>query len=239
MTYFTQPILSGTNVGQLLLQVPEGTTKSVGLSAWMAKPFGSVARDSNSVYWLSTSTAVATVSPAGMVTGVSQGDTITLFLKANPAYVPSGYHLWSGFRVRGDSIRVVVTPPPPPPPPPPFAVDSIWTTQQPITTPGPTAIYSSVSGAPSGTMYTLWVITDSRTPNVSDSVVVAGTTLNRSVSAGSYSLTFDVTPFLDGAAIGFRGVWSVPVCTGVSLYGSGDKGVVVPMAPQGCVPTEY
>lgn len=239
-TYFTQRILTGTNVSQLVLEVPQGTSKGVGLTGWMAKPFGAVVRDSNSVYWSTTNPAVATVSSSGVVNGVSQGDTVKLFLKANPGYVPSGYHLWTGFRVRGDSIRVVVTPPPPPPPPPPFAVDSIWTAQQPITTPGPTTVYSAVSGAPGGTLYTRWIITDSRTPNVSDSVVVGGTTLTRSVSAGSYSLTFDVTPFIDGTASGFRGVWSVPVCTGVSLHGgSGDKSVVTPMAPQGCVPTEY
>lgn len=232
-TYFSQPILSGTNVTPRSVALPEGTDATFTLTSWLAQPFGSASQTNSSVTWSSDNTSDVTVTQAGVATGVDSGGSAKLFLKGKSGSVPSGYHLWSGFALRGDSVTVTVTGPPP------FKVDSIWANPQPFTSPGWAYMYSAVSNAPSGTLKTRWIITDSRTPSVSDTVEVAGTTHYMNIAAGSYTLSFDVQPFIVGGAEGFRAYQSIPVCTGEALLGGGKSGGETTLVPEGCSETEY
>ncbi len=234
-TYFSQPILSGTNVNPRSVVLPEGTDTTFTLTSWLAQPFGSASQNNSSVTWSSNNTNAVTVTQAGIATGVDSGGSAKLFLKGKSGAVPSGYHLWSGFALRGDSVTVTVGGPPPPPP---FKVDSIWANPQPFTTPGWAYVYSAVSNAPSGTLKTRWIITDSRTPSVSDTIEVFGTTHYMDIGAGSYTLLYDVQPYIVGGAVGYRAYQSIPVCTGEALLGGGKTGGETMLGPEGCVPTE-
>ena len=187
----------------------------------VAKPTG------GAVVWRSTAPTIASHTGGGVFQGIAQG---TAYAAAQPSGAPSTKtRWWLPFKERGDSALLQVSAAPPPPPPPPFQVDSIGTDPMPITVATHHLFTARVVSPPSGTLSTLWIITDSRTPSVSDTATVIGTTLSRFVDAGSYSLSFTVRPIV-GSTSGFAATQVIPVCASPStdLGGGGGSTDAIP-----------
>lgn len=164
--------------------------------------------------------------PAGRLDHLGSGRFValaagTVWVAAGPSAGASAQtRWWLPFQERGDSIQVTVLAPPPPPPPPPFKVTSIAADEIPFQTVGLHQLVATVVSAP-GPVTTRWLIVDSRSPTVTDTVFVGGTTLTRWIDSGSYNLSFTARP-QSGSTIGFAAVQDIPVCTASSGGGSTD-----------------
>lgn len=186
---------------------------------YVAKP------TSGAVEWRSTTPTFAIHLGGGLFRGEAQG---TAYGAARPSGEPStNTRWWLPFKERGDSVALVVPAPPPPPDPPPtlpFQVDSIGTDQMPITVATSHLFTARVISAPPGSLTTIWIITDSRTPTVSDTVTVSGNTLWRSIDEGSYAISLTVRPVVGGVS-GFAAIQDIPVCATPDehLWGGGGK----------------
>ncbi len=135
---------------------------------------------------------------------------------------PNGYALWEPLETEGVSAALTVTAPAPPV----FKIDSIWSDSMPIRDPGVTTFFSRVVGAPGSPVSTRWIVTDSRTPTVSDTIWRAGwTTLDLMIDAGaSYAIGLRVRPHW-ALHIGLEYSQDIPVCTGSgsALRWSGEE----------------
>ncbi|MDX2208377.1 MAG: hypothetical protein SFU57_12120 [Gemmatimonadales bacterium] len=164
--------------------------------------------------------------PAGRLQHLGGGSFVatgagTVWVAAGPSAPASAQtRWWLPFKERGDSIQISVQAPPPPPPPPPFKVTSIAADEMPFQTTGFHQIVATVVSAP-GPVTTRWLIVDSRTPTVTDTVFVGGTTLIRNIDSGSYNMSFTVRP-QSGSTTGISAVQDIPVCTASGGGGSTD-----------------
>ncbi len=178
------------------------------------------------VSWFSRSSSAASRGN-GWFIGSAQGSA---WVGARANGSPSAAtRWWSPLKQRGDSILVSVNPAPPPPPPS-YVVTADET---PIWTPG-THTFTAHIGSPSSTIY--WRVDDSRTTSISPDTAFStlGPDATLHVTAGSYTLTFQVSLSQFG---GFE-QQDIPVCTqsGESLQGTSKSGGGSTDAVENCPP---
>ncbi|HET9064284.1 MAG TPA: hypothetical protein VFN22_00490 [Gemmatimonadales bacterium] len=223
-TFYTSKLAFGTDVTPRATSVDSGSTVSFTVGAWFMQPSGSEVRTASSVEWTSTvPTRVSKVSDGvlrGESAGVGQPAT-TVRLTGRAGSLPAGHQFWTPFRDRGDSVKVTVTAPVPPPPPP-FKVDSIWSANSPITTPGWNTIFASVASPPGNPVVIRWIVIDSRTPTVADTLYNYGLQMDVFASAGSYTIAFRARPQY-GSTFGIEYFQDIPVCTGDALVGGAEE----------------
>ncbi len=155
-------------------------------------------------------------SPSGKVhqsgNTIVADDTGTVTIQLRPGGPPSGYALWEPLQSEGVSYSLTITSPPPPPP---FRVDQITPDTGAITVPGWQTFTAHVVSAPGTPFTTRWIIVDSRTPTVADTVWnYSSPTTSVQIAAGaSYTLTLRARPYWS-ETIGFEFTQDIPVCTG-------------------------
>lgn len=223
--FYSSPLAQSTDVTPRVTSVEAGSTKSFDVSNWYFKPSGSVARNVASLTWTSAIPARASIVSDGVVAGETAGvgqNPVIIRLRGETGSLPSGHQFWTPFRDRGDSISITVTAPTPPPPPP-FKVDSIWAAEMPITTPGWNTVFANVVSAPGTPVAIRWIVTDSRTPTVADTMYYYGLQMDVDVDVGSYTLSFRARPQY-GSTFGIEYYQDIPVCTeGEALRGGGGQ----------------
>jgi hypothetical protein len=234
--FFTKPFVVGAATGLVpfTLQIGQATTLSPG--NWKLDRGGTVPGTATSYTWLSSNTAVATVSlTGGTVTAVAPG-TATIRAKPTPS---SSYLLAHPFRATGVSAIVTV----PDPPPPPYAVTADET---PLVTPGSHAFNAHI-GTPGSTIH--WRVDDSRTISVDPDTAfsTSGQLAQLAVDAGSYTLIFRVglSPWPTGwnqphLPTGWH-EQHIPVCTGENppdFAGPGKSGGGETDAVENCPPEQ-
>lgn len=169
--------------------------------------------------------------------------SVMLTFKATTA--SAGFSLWDPLVSKGVTQSLQVTNPPPPPPPPPFKADSISTAAVPIAVGGLTRFDAHVSNGPSQPLLLRWIVADSRTPTVADTVWThAQSYLNWSVAlADSYTLTIKLRPRDELLSQwGIAVTQDFPVCTGgENLLAGGESGKHAKEPPgtdavEGCAP---
>lgn len=223
-TFYTSKLAFGTDVTPREASVDSGSTKSFAVSSWSLKPSGSVARTATSVTWTPVIPGRVSIPSDGVVKGESAGvgrPATTVRLTGRAGSLPAGHQFWTPFRDRGDSVKVTVTAPVPPPPQP-FKVDSIWSANSPITTPGWNTIFASVASAPGTPVAIRWIVIDSRTPSVADTLYTYGLQMDVFASAGSYTIAFRARPQY-GSTFGIEYFQDIPVCTGDALLGGAEE----------------
>jgi len=223
-TLYTSSLAFGTNVTPRETSIDAGSAASFTVSSWSLKPSGSVARTATSVTWTPVIPGRVSIPSDGVVKGESAGvgrPATTVRLTGRAGSLPAGHQFWTPFRDRGDSVKVTVTAPVPPPPQP-FKVDSIWSANSPITTPGWNTIFASVASAPGTPVAIRWIVIDSRTPSVADTLYTYGLQMDVFASAGSYTIAFRARPQY-GSTFGIEYFQDIPVCTGDALLGGAEE----------------
>lgn len=212
--YWGKPILKGSNVDTLpIASLQPGASVQRAFSQFRsfqnpsAYP-ASLPRTVAHATWSSDNSAIATVSPSGLITGVAGGTT---YIRVRPRLdsVPSTYRIWSPFELRGDSIRVSVV------------LDTLLRVTNvtspgapPFTTAGTKVFTASIAGfAPSPAVQVTWQVDFSSNGIGWDATWTGGTSYSLSVPAGSYSIAVRATP-KQGSKTGaaYQSDW--PVCTG-------------------------
>lgn len=108
---------------------------------------------------------------------------------------------------------------------PPFKVDSIWTDQMPVTQGGSHTIYTHVVSPPGQPVSMRWIITDSRTPSVADTLWGYGHSTIPSFTFdanASYTVSFRARPHWN-QIIGIEYTQDIPVCTESQLAKGGGN----------------
>jgi len=183
--FYSRPMIVGTDVNPIYIDsLAPSTTVQLSLSGWRTNdPGTSNPSRSWSDHNVSSSHSTrASVNSAGLVTGVGAG---TAFVRVVPtAAAPSGFTMWSPFRVIGDSVEVRVKPPTALP----LQVTAITFTESPVVTAGghtATAVLSDPGAQ--GTVS--WKMVSSLATG--DTTFSTGPTMSFSVpGAASYQLTF-------------------------------------------------
>lgn len=219
--YFGTKILAQSDVGLAASTVDTGQRVAITAQFLTAGPH---AQYSASVAY-GPANYQATFSPSGKahqsgsnIVADAEG-TVQVTLK--PQSTPSGYSLWEPPRSEGKTLSLTITAPEPPPEPP-FQVDSIWADQMPITTPGWTTVHARTVSSPGTPVAIRWIVIDSRTPAVADTVFAYGHQIDYNATAGSYTLAFRARPQY-GSTLGLERYQDIPVCTGDALIMMGSS----------------
>lgn len=239
---YDQEMLLRTDASRTL-SVAVGATATIATPHWVSWPSDQlVSRTAYDLSWTVTPSTIAAVTGTGVVTG-SQAGTGAVWLRAQSA-APSGFGMWTPFRLRGDSVELTVTAPP--------AValqvsdvvirDSATNAivSLPITVAATYTIDAVVIGTPTWT-HINWGVIDSRSPyDTSFSVTQNPDTRQtfRSYPGDSYRRRFLMQP-LSGSYEGFYHVRDIPLCvTGADQFRVAGKLSakvgVVPDAISGC-----
>ncbi len=241
-SYYTSSILYQTDASAT--SVPVGETAEVSVDLLVGTHGHQYVVTANTFQWTSSDFSVFMVPSPGHVHGVAE-DTARVVIKYQNSGDPAGFLIWSPLKTRGDRVLITVTPAPPPPPPPPFKVDSIWADQMPITVAQWTTIRARVVSPPGSPYSIRWIVTDSRTPSLSDTLINVGDQMDVNVTPASYTLTFRARPQY-GTTTGIEFSQSIPVCTGAGAFLSsasspsagekqgGKPGGPIPNAVGGC-----
>lgn len=211
-SFFNQPLIIGTDVYPTLVDsiAPQNTVQ-LSLSAWRTDDpsIANLSKGWGDHSVGSSDASRASVSSAGLVTGVAAGTAMIRLLPSTGT--PTGFSMWTPFLERGDSVIVKVKPPTPLP----LQVVAITFTESPVVTPGghtATAVLSD----PSATDTVHWQIISSLTPN--QTTLATGPSVSFSVPASaSYRLTFIAS------VNGFDTLQYLYVCTGTGGGGGGNQ----------------
>ncbi len=239
--YWSTVILSESDVGIANDTVAVGATTSI-TATYLATGQHSQASTSVSTgpsNFQALFSAPGIASRAGnSIQGESTG---SVQIRFRPFSAPGGFDLWEPLYTEGNSTSLTVVPAPPPPPPPPFKVDRISPDTGAITVAGWLTFTANVVSAPGTPVSTRWIVIDSRTPTVADTIWRYGhVTLDINIPASaSYNLSLSARPHYN-QVIGIEYTQDVPVCTGESLQGGGGQlglrktGDPAPNAIPGC-----
>ncbi|MDX2207332.1 MAG: hypothetical protein SFU57_06780 [Gemmatimonadales bacterium] len=243
--YWGTRILALSDVGLAASTVAMGSSVAITATNLTAGPFAQYSAtvpfgpaSYSSQFFPSTSASRTGNSVTGLVAGLVN---VTL----RPTSAPTGFKLWQPLSSEGRAVSLTVTPPPPVV----FKVDRITPDTAGISVPGLTTFTAHVVGAPGTPVTTRWIVIDSRTPTVADTIWrVGSSTLDILIPAGaSYAIGLRARPQF-GQIIGFEAFQNIPVCTGSALLsgpsGGGTEVVASESSPPttdavvGCVPPE-
>lgn len=230
-TYWGTPILALSDVGLAASTVAVGSSVAITGTQLFTGPFSQVSAavpygpsNYSSQFFPSSSASRTGNSVTGLLAGLVN---VTL----RPTSVPAGFKLWQPLNSEGRTVSLTVTPGV-------FKVDRITPDTAGITVPGSTTFTAHVVGAPGTPVTTRWIVIDSRTPTVADTIWRVGTsTLDIMIDAGaSYALTLRARP-QSGETIGFERFQDIPVCTGSALLGGPGGGGTEVIASESSPPT--
>lgn len=217
--YWSTKILSQTDVGLAAATVDSGQTVAItanGLSAGPHAQYGDVVGYGPSSY-------SSTILPSGFATRVGnsiRGDQVgAVTVKLLPTNAPSGYDLWEPLATEGRTVELQVNEVPSVP----FKVVQITPDTGGISVPGWHTFTAHVVSAPGTPVSTRWIVVDSRTPTVADTIWRYGhTTLGVLIPSGeSYTLSLTARPHYHHV-IGLSATQDIPICTGEALLGGGS-----------------
>lgn len=243
VTYWGTRILAITDVGLAGSTVEVGSSVAITAANLTAGPFAqySATVPYGPASYSSQITPSTSASRSGnSITGLVAG-TVNVTLR--PTGAPAGFTLWQPLQSEGRTVQLTIAPPPPVV----FKVDRITPDTGGITVPGTTTFTAHVVGAPGTPVSTRWIVIDSRTPTVADTMWRFGSsTLDILIPAGaSYALALRARPHY-AQIVGFEAFQDIPVCTGSALFDgpSGGSTEVVASEPSppttdavvGCVP---
>jgi hypothetical protein len=217
--YWSTKILSQTDVNLAAATVDSGQTVAItanGLSAGPHAQYGDVVGYGPSSY-------SSTILPSGFATRVGnsiRGDQVgAVTVKLLPTNAPSGYDLWEPLATEGRTVELQVNEVPSVP----FKVVQITPDTGGISVPGWHTFTAHVVSAPGTPVSTRWIVVDSRTPTVADTIWRYGhTTLGVLIPSGeSYTLSLTARPHCHHV-IGLSATQDIPICTGEALLGGGS-----------------
>lgn len=219
--YWSTKILATTDVALAASAVDSG--QSVSISAqWLSA--GPHAQYTDFVAY-GPGNYSTSFSPSGVASRIGntiRGDAVgSVNITFRPGSMPNGYALYEPLLTEGHTVALQVNQVQAPSVPP-FKVDRITPDTAAITQPGWQTFTANFVSAPGTPVSTRWIVIDSRTPSVVDTIWRYGhTTLDVLIPSGeSYTLSLTVRPHYHHI-IGLSATQDIPVCTGEALLGGG------------------